>query len=118
MAFAQVRTGNRPLSIDKQIYNRRELCTDSDSSNSSLQQKFDTKGEQEVFALLLSELQPIALEVKDVSGGCGSMYSIRVRSEKFNSLTTVKQHMLVNQILKERIPQWHGLQLVTEKVKK
>lgn len=50
----------------------------------------------------------------DVSGGCGSMFAIDVSSAKFKGLSIVKQHKLVNEILKEDIPRWHGLQLRTK----
>jgi len=70
--------------------------------------------EKELFELLKAELAPIALEVQDVSGGCGSMYAVNVTSERFRGLPMIKQHRLVNQILGEQIKAWHGLQLRTK----
>ncbi|KAG0680106.1 BolA-like protein 3 [Kluyveromyces marxianus] len=64
---------------------------------------------------LSKELKPSSITVSDISGGCGSMFSIDVTSEKFQSLSIVKQHKLVNDILKEDIKRWHGLQLRTRK---
>lgn len=52
-------------------------------------------------------------QVQDISGGCGSMYAIEIESPKFKGLTVIKQHKLVNQVLKEEIAQWHGVQLRT-----
>ncbi len=52
-------------------------------------------------------------QVQDISGGCGSMYAIEIESPKFKGLSVIKQHKLVNQVLKEEIAQWHGVQLRT-----
>lgn len=54
------------------------------------------------------------LQVQDISGGCGSMYAIEIESPKFVGLTVMKQHKLVNRVLKEEIAQWHGVQLRTK----
>jgi stress-induced morphogen len=45
------------------------------------------------------------------SGGCGSFYAILISSPKFNGLSTIKQHKLVNACLKEDIQGIHGLQV-------
>lgn len=58
-------------------------------------------------------LKPDILSVNDISGGCGSMFAINIVSDRFKGLTTIKQHRLVNEILKDDINQWHGLQLKT-----
>jgi stress-induced morphogen len=42
------------------------------------------------------------------------MYAIEVESPKFAGLTVIKQHKLVNQVLKEEIAKWHGVQLRTK----
>lgn len=70
--------------------------------------------EKHIYEKLENELNPVVLDVKDVSGGCGSMYAINIISEKFNGISMVKQHRLVNSILKEEIAGWHGLQLKTK----
>lgn len=46
-----------------------------------------------------------------VIGGCGSFYAILISSPAFKGLTTVKQHKLVNECLKEDIKGIHGLQV-------
>jgi stress-induced morphogen len=53
-------------------------------------------------------------QVQDISGGCGSMYAIEIESSRFAGLTVIKQHKLVNQVLKEEIAGWHGVQLRTK----
>ena len=60
---------------------------------------------------LQQELEPEVCKVQDVSGGCGSMFAINITSKKFNGLSLIKQHQLVNRILRDDISRWHGLQL-------
>ena len=45
------------------------------------------------------------------TGGCGSFYAISVEHESFKGLTTIKQHRLVNDLLKDDIKDMHGLQV-------
>lgn len=74
--------------------------------------------ELKIFDILKEEFSPENLEVKDVSGGCGSMFAISIESEKFKGIPMIKQHRLVNEVLKDEIAKWHGLQLQTKAVKK
>jgi stress-induced morphogen len=53
-------------------------------------------------------------QVQDVSGGCGSMYALDIVSAKFKGLSVIKQHRLVNAVLKDEIKGWHGVQLKTK----
>ncbi|KAG7191698.1 uncharacterized protein KQ657_002834 [Scheffersomyces spartinae] len=70
--------------------------------------------EQKIFDKLQAQFEPTKLEVKDVSGGCGSMFAILVESNKFKGIPMIKQHRLVNEVLKDDIAQWHGIQLRTK----
>ncbi|RMZ67873.1 Altered inheritance of mitochondria 1 [Pyrenophora seminiperda CCB06] len=72
------------------------------------------EAELHVFNKIQAELEPVKLEVQDISGGCGSMYAIEVESPKFKGLTVIKQHKMVNEVLKEEIKGWHGVQLRTK----
>lgn len=65
--------------------------------------------------LTTSELSPSVCKVQDVSGGCGSMFNIQIKSKQFNKINKIKQHKLVNKVLKDEISKWHGLVLTTEK---
>jgi len=71
------------------------------------------EAEKDIFDVLNRELKPHRLEVKDVSGGCGSMYAIEVTSERFRGLGMLKQQRLVNGVLGERVKGWHGVQMKT-----
>lgn len=70
--------------------------------------------EKKIYDMLESHFQPKKLSVKDVSGGCGSMFAIEVESDKFRGIPMIKQHRLVNALLKDEISKWHGLQLKTK----
>ncbi|EOQ99179.1 hypothetical protein J056_002505 [Wallemia ichthyophaga EXF-994] len=70
-------------------------------------------GEARIKQKLSDTFSPSKLQVMDVSGGCGSFYAINIASDSFKGLTTVKQHRLVNETLKEDIAGIHGLQLKT-----
>ncbi|KAJ4355724.1 uncharacterized protein N0V89_003744 [Didymosphaeria variabile] len=74
------------------------------------------EAELHIFNKIKAELQPVNLEVQDISGGCGSMYALQIESERFNGLSVIKQHKLVNEVLKEEIKGWHGVQLRTKAV--
>ena len=46
-------------------------------------------------------------------GGCGSMYSVEIQSDKFKGLGVLKQHRLVKDVLKDDIKDMHGIQIKT-----
>ncbi|KAI9358111.1 bola protein [Pilaira anomala] len=70
-------------------------------------------GEKHIYQKLTEALSPHKLQVADVSGGCGSMYAIDIAAKKFEGTSIVKQHRMVNEVLKEEIKGMHGLQLKT-----
>lgn len=72
--------------------------------------------EQKIYDILHSHFSPTNLDVRDVSGGCGSMFAITVESSQFKGILMVRQHRLVNEVLKEEIAKWHGIQLRTKAV--
>lgn len=74
-----------------------------------------TTEERSIYDKIKKALEPSELKVKDMSGGCGSMFSIEIKSSKFNGLSKIKQHKLVNELLREDIARWHGLSLKTKK---
>ena len=41
------------------------------------------------------------------------MFAVEIQSEKFQGLSTLAQHKLINQILKDEIEKMHGIQLFT-----
>eukprot|EP00695_Tsukubamonas_globosa_P003820 TRINITY_DN850_c0_g1_i1.p1 TRINITY_DN850_c0_g1~~TRINITY_DN850_c0_g1_i1.p1 ORF type:complete len:93 (+),score=20.12 TRINITY_DN850_c0_g1_i1:53-331(+) len=69
-------------------------------------------------SLLTEKLQATKVNVIDMSGGCGSMFQIDVESPMFEGQTMVKQHRMVNEVLKAEIKEMHGLTLRTAVPKK
>ncbi|KAI9902336.1 hypothetical protein N3K66_001688 [Trichothecium roseum] len=75
-----------------------------------------SEAESSIAALLSSDpsLEPAtSLLVRDVSGGCGSMYAIDISSPRFRGLSLLKQQRLVTKALGEKVKEWHGLQIRT-----
>jgi len=70
--------------------------------------------EKAIFNRLVEALAPVALQVEDISGGCGSMYAVSITADQFKGLPVIKQHRIVNEILGEDIKSWHGIQLRTK----
>ncbi|KAK3058801.1 hypothetical protein LTR09_000366 [Extremus antarcticus] len=73
-----------------------------------------SEGERRVFDKIKEGLQPLKLEVQDVSGGCGSMYALDIVSDQFKGMPVIKQHRLVNKVLGEEMKAWHGVQMKTK----
>ncbi|KAL1796611.1 hypothetical protein ACET3X_005151 [Alternaria dauci] len=93
------------------------LCTRSYSQSTGAAPEapdYLNEAELYVFNKIKAELEPVKLEVQDISGGCGSMYAIQIESPKFKGLSVIKQHKLVNEVLKDEIKSWHGVQLRTK----
>ncbi|EJD53918.1 bola-like protein [Auricularia subglabra TFB-10046 SS5] len=68
-------------------------------------------GERLIELKLRERFAPSSLQVQDISGGCGTFYAISVTSAAFKDLSIVKQHRLVNEVLKDEIKDIHGLQV-------
>lgn len=69
--------------------------------------------EKAIVSKLTERFSPTELAVQDVSGGCGAFFAIKIASETFRDLPTVKQHKLVTEVLKKEIGGIHGLQIKT-----
>ncbi|XP_012275598.1 bolA-like protein 3 isoform X2 [Orussus abietinus] len=53
------------------------------------------------------------IEVTDVSGGCGAMFEVNVTAPEFQGLSTIKQHRIINEALKNEIKDMHGIRIHT-----
>ncbi|TIA50798.1 bola-like protein [Aureobasidium pullulans] len=97
-------------------FNSSEAASAAAAPESAAVEAPDYLDEKElhIFQKLNAELMPTKLEVQDVSGGCGSMYALDIVSSKFKGLSVIKQHRLVNAVLKDEIKGWHGVQLKTK----
>ena len=56
---------------------------------------------------------PTDVQVEDRSGGCGANFYILVESSAFKGMPRIKQHRLVQDILKEEIAKWHAVSIET-----
>ncbi|PHH78701.1 hypothetical protein CDD80_6439 [Ophiocordyceps camponoti-rufipedis] len=72
-----------------------------------------TPAELSIASLLTSKLSPTKLLVRDISGGCGTMYAIQITSPLFRGQSLLKQQRMVNGALGDLVKAWHGLQLRT-----
>uniref|UniRef100_A0A914L5F8 BolA-like protein n=1 Tax=Meloidogyne incognita TaxID=6306 RepID=A0A914L5F8_MELIC len=58
------------------------------------------------------------VNVEDISGGCGAMFRVRVESTQFEGMPKVKQHKLINEVLKKEIKEMHGIVIETKTLEK
>lgn len=74
-----------------------------------------SEGEQKLINMLRNRFpEAKTIEVVDISGGCGAMYTVYVETKEFNNLRTVKQHQLVNDCLRTEIRNnMHGVRIQT-----
>lgn len=54
------------------------------------------------------------LEIVDISGNCGTSFSIKLKSPDFKGKTIIMQHRMVNEALKEELKDIHALQIKSE----
>jgi large subunit ribosomal protein L21 len=94
---------------------RRSFSTVSEvpSSSADASAAAPRTNEATIEQLLRRDLGATALHIEDTSGGCGAFFKLLVVSPQFTGLSLVKQHRLVNQILKPHIANLHGLTLTT-----
>lgn len=57
--------------------------------------------------------QAKSIEVQDVSGGCGAMFEIAVEAADFKGMSTINQHRLITNTLKDQIKDMHGIRIQT-----
>ncbi|KAJ7774214.1 bola protein [Mycena maculata] len=79
--------------------------------HTKLTERFAPSEQNEQVYNPIARFSPSQLEIKDVSGGCGTFFAITIASEAFQGISMVKQHKLVTQTIKEEIEGIHGLQV-------
>jgi stress-induced morphogen len=75
-----------------------------------------TSYEQKIEAILRAAnglKNPSKIEVEDRSGGCGANFYILVESSVFKGIPRIKQHRIVQDILKDEIAKWHAVSIET-----
>lgn len=104
----------RPTTIRQYSESPSSSSSPSSSTPPTLQKPDHLdNAESWIWDKLAAEFAPVELDVRDVSGGCGSMYAIDIASPKFAGVTMLKQQRMVNAVLGDRVKEWHGLQLRT-----
>ena len=102
----RIPTTTPPLSL-----HQRRPYSSSETDNAM------TPAELQIASLLSSPDSPVSpttsLLVRDVSGGCGSMYAIDIASTKFRGLSLLQQQRLVTRTLGDKVKEWHGVQIRT-----
>lgn len=69
--------------------------------------------EKSITSKLSQEFPDAQIRVEDISGGCGSFFVVEVIDKKFEGLSSLKQHQLINRTLSNEIPKIHGLRILT-----
>uniref|UniRef100_A0A914XBD8 BolA-like protein 3 n=1 Tax=Plectus sambesii TaxID=2011161 RepID=A0A914XBD8_9BILA len=86
-------------------YSLRQFCSSSKI----------TEGEQKITRILKDRFKTAtALEVNDISGGCGSMYQVSIEDPEFKGKMKVEQHRMVTEALKKEIASMHGITIQTK----
>lgn len=57
--------------------------------------------------------RPCKVVVEDRSGGCGANFYILVESSVFKGMPRIKQHRMVQDVLKDEIAKWHAVSIET-----
>lgn len=98
------------------LFNSNLKFFSTESSPTTLKPVFQDASEQrqwEMKTLITDSLSPTHLDIRDTSGGCGAFYQITVVSSQFEGKMTLGRHRMVQTVLKDIIPQMHGLNLFT-----
>lgn len=56
---------------------------------------------------------PTKVVVEDRSGGCGANFYILVESTVFKGIPRIRQHRIVQDVLKDEIAKWHAVSIET-----
>ena len=54
------------------------------------------------------------LEVVDISGNCGTSFSVKIKSPDFKGKSIIMQHRMINEVLKDELKEIHALQIKSE----
>lgn len=85
------------------------------SGGSGVEKRQITEAEAKLIGLLQARFPKARhIDVVDISGGCGAMYTVYVETSEFRNMRTVKQHQMVNDVLLAEIKNnMHGLRIQT-----
>lgn len=69
--------------------------------------------EDKIAEVLRNSLNAQHVQVMDKSGGCGESYEVIVKAKIFTGLSTVKQHRMVQDVIRDEIKKWHAVSIKT-----
>jgi len=95
--------------LQRQVGKSPQLC----SLSLRVARAFATETESAIQEKLQKALTVKDVDVRDTSGGCGTMFEIKVAADEFKNKSIVQQHKVVTKILQDEISQWHGFVLLT-----
>ncbi|KAK0711846.1 bola protein [Lasiosphaeris hirsuta] len=111
---ASLPPSRRPFSSSRVAAQEQEASPAATPATSTLEKPDSlSDGEAQIWDRLVGELEPVELVVRDISGGCGSMYMIDITSERFRGLNMLKQQRTVNAVLGDMVKEWHGVRVNT-----
>ncbi|WP_411023516.1 BolA family protein, partial [Salmonella sp. s51228] len=82
-------------------------CPSDEDKLSALKSENITRVDK-IRQLLTAALNPTQLDIEDMSGGCGAMFSVTIASELFKDKKMIQQHRMVNDVLKEELKTIHA----------
>ena len=103
-------SANQQIAKTVQI-DRKQLST----NNGGDEKRVVSEGEAKLIGLLRARFPNAKhIDVVDISGGCGAMYTVYVETNEFRNMRTVRQHQMVNDVLLAEIKNnMHGLRIQT-----
>ena len=106
-------SANQQIATSKNVQiDRRQLSTNNGGGD---EKRVVSEGEAKLIGLLRTRFPNAKhIDVVDISGGCGAMYTVYVETSEFRNMRTVRQHQMVNDVLLAEIKNnMHGLRIQT-----
>ena len=69
--------------------------------------------EDNLAQVLKASLNAHYVNVLDKSGGCGASFEVVVHASVFEGVPTIKQHRMVQEVIKDDIKKWHAVSIKT-----
>ena len=107
------------IGLGKNIINNRGLVISNKLNNGINTQLFNINKFYMVQIVTLenklrNKIKCDKLEIEDISGNCGTSFSIKLTSPDFKGKSMIMQHRMVNDALKDEMKDIHALQIKSE----
>ena len=109
----------KKISFGKNIFNKNGFLLSNKFINETNNNIFNTNKFYMVQMVTLEQkiknkIKCDKLEVEDISGNCGTSFSIKLTSPDFKGKSMIMQHRMVNDALKDEMGEIHALQIKSE----